>query len=280
MTKLFIRHKIIGCVSVFADPVSDAGVQYHWEQRHPASDHFHAGEHSRGPAYVRAALRPTERAQRTGESVHTHTSQAYWGVFTMVLTWPAGFSLEQKKKKSSKFMWFVKEAIGDWSVNAVTVIPKLLLSTVHPSGRHWTLTYSLPICICERLFDEKRGFNAAPFPRVYEPLRKRSKWSLPRKKFFISESYFRKSTGRMGLTAVLSATIFKNLQHKPNGLLCNTKPMTDVYCILYKTEIRRANWPLHRSVGCVGNTDNRLKEYEDVWKKPSRPSDKPPTALG
>ena len=57
------------CVFPFVrpDPVPDAGVQHHREQRHPAADHLHPGEHPGGPAHVRAALRPTERAQRTGE---------------------------------------------------------------------------------------------------------------------------------------------------------------------------------------------------------------------
>lgn len=70
-----LLYSVCVCFLVCPDPVSDAGVQHHREQGHPAADHLHPGEHPGGPPHVRAALRPAERAQRTGELLlqHTHT---------------------------------------------------------------------------------------------------------------------------------------------------------------------------------------------------------------
>lgn len=80
-------------VHVYPDPVSDAGVQYHRKQRYPAADHLHPGEHPGGPAHVWAALRPTERTQRTGE-LHTQTLNwdfirytEVWGTRTLLNLW-------------------------------------------------------------------------------------------------------------------------------------------------------------------------------------------------
>lgn len=51
-----------------ADLVPHAGVQHHRQQRHPAADHLNPGEHGRGQAHVRAAVRPAARAEGAGES--------------------------------------------------------------------------------------------------------------------------------------------------------------------------------------------------------------------
>lgn len=59
-----------------ADPVLDAGVQHHRQQRHPAPDHLHPGEHRRGEAHVRAAVRPAAGAQGAGESTAAPRSRA------------------------------------------------------------------------------------------------------------------------------------------------------------------------------------------------------------
>lgn len=59
-----------------ADPVLDAGVQHHRQQRHPAPDHLHPGEHGRGEAHVRAAVRPAAGAQGAGESTAAPRSRA------------------------------------------------------------------------------------------------------------------------------------------------------------------------------------------------------------
>lgn len=67
---------VVTLLPVSADPVLDAGVQHHRQQRHAAADHLDPGEHGRGEAHVRAAVRPAAGAEGAGESVRLRPTGA------------------------------------------------------------------------------------------------------------------------------------------------------------------------------------------------------------
>lgn len=62
-----------------ADPVLDAGIQHHRQQRHPAADHLNPGEHQRGEAHVRAAVRPAAGAEGAGKYTARLARESSWG---------------------------------------------------------------------------------------------------------------------------------------------------------------------------------------------------------